>query len=341
MKWISTAVVVLLAAGTVIVAMKLRKPASSAPSAAAQRAEANAILERLPVLQGYPFEVRYSATAREEAMRLADLTKNAYAYFAALFPSTSPTFTATYLAPADWRRGYGMPSYQPVEKRLRVATDDNPLWQSFGRIARVASPFGAYPRLKKTYADTKGHLQLRRFFDLLAVHELAHAFEEQGGVAFPTHWMREIYANLALHAFIAKTRPKELSNLTTLPEAQTRIAAFNLMMRLNGYTRLDDFDRHYPAGNPKAPMSDPNYGWYQVRFHVIAREMFDAEGEEALRRLWKFGQVEAAHRQRASDYFREHGTLSGWSDEVSATDLVPRLASEVSPRLAQAVSRWD
>jgi hypothetical protein len=62
--------------------------------------------------------------------------------------------------------------------------------------------------------------------------------------------MREIYANLALHAFIAKTRPKELSNLTTLPAAQRRIAAFNLMMRLNGYTSLDDFDRHYPAGNP-------------------------------------------------------------------------------------------
>jgi hypothetical protein len=167
------------------------------------------------------------------------------------------------------------------------------------------------------------------------------SFEEQGGVAFPTHWMREIYANLALHAFIAKTRPKELSALTTLPEAQTHSTAFNLMMRLNGYTSLDDFYRHYPAGKPKAPMSEPNYGWYQVRFHVMARELFDAEGEEALKRLWRFGQAEATHRQRASDYFREHGTLSGWSDQVSARDLVLRLASDVSPRLAQAVSAWD
>jgi hypothetical protein len=307
----------------------------------ARRAEANELVKRLPTVEGYPFEVRYSTTARNQAVRLADLTRDAYGYFASLFPGAAPTFTAAYLAQADWRRGYGMPSYQPVERRLRVATDDNALWQSFGRIARVASPFGAYPRLKKIYMDESGNLQLRRFFDLLAVHELAHAFEEQGRVAFPTHWMRETYANLALHAFIAKTRPNELPSLTALPEAQTRITAFNLMMRLNGYTSLDDFDRHYPAGNPKAPMTEPNYGWYQVRFHVMAREMFDAEGEGALKRLWRFGKAEATHRQRASDYFREHGTLSGWSDQVSAADLVPRLTSDVSSRLAQGVRAWD
>jgi len=233
-----------------------------------------------------------------------------------------------------------MPSYQPVEKRLRVATDDNPLWQSFGKIARIASPFGAYPKLKGTYADDKGNLQLRRFFDLLAVHELAHAFEEQGGAAFPTHWTREIYANLALHAFIAKTRPSELASLTTFPEAQTHIAAFNMMMRLSGYTSLDDFDRHYPAGNPREPMSEPNYGWYQVRFHVLAREAFDESGEEALKRLWAFGKSEATHQQRASEFFREHGTLSGWSEQTRAKDLAARLASDVSPRLGQAVASW-
>ncbi len=333
--------VILLVGAAVIVSVRRRTPAAPRLSEEARRAEANELMKRLPTLEGYPFEVRYSATAREQAVRLADLTRAAYAYFADLFTNASPTFTATYLAPADWRRGYGMPSYQPVERRLRVATDDNPLWQSFGRIARVASPFSAYPRLKKTYADENGNLRLRRFFDLLAVHELAHAFEEQGGVAFPTHWMREIYANLALHAFIAKTRPNDLPSLTALPEAQMRITAFNLMMRLNGYTNLDDFDRHYPAGNPKAPMSEPNYGWYQVRFHAMAREMFDAEGEGVLKRLWTFGKAEATHRQRASDYFREHGTLSGWSDEVSAKDLVPKLASDVSPRLAQTVRMWN
>jgi hypothetical protein len=64
------------------------------------------------------------------------------------------------------------------------------------------------------------------------------------------------------------------------------ITVFNMMMRLRGYTSLGDFDRQYPARNPKRPMSGPNYGWYQVRFHVLACEIFDEEGgEAALRRL--------------------------------------------------------
>jgi hypothetical protein len=165
-------------------------------------------------------------------------------------------------------------------------------------------------------------------------------FEEEAGAAFPTHWLREIYANLALHAFVAKTRAADLPSLTTFPEAETHIAVFNLMMRVRGCTSLDDFDRHYPAGNPATPMSGPNYGWYQLRFHVLAREIFDEGGEAALKRLWVFGQAEAAHRQRASDYFREHGTLSGWSEQTHAKDLAARLGAEVSPRLGHAIAAW-
>jgi hypothetical protein len=146
---------------------------------------------------------------------------------------------------------------------------------------------------------------------------------------------------LALHAFIARTRPAELANLTTLPAAQERIGVFNMMMRWRGYTSLDDFDRHYPAGNPASPMSGPNYGWYQIRFHVLAREIYDQDGgEAALRRLWEFGRAEAQHRQRASDYFRQHGTLTGWSEQTRAEDLVERLTKEVSPHLGQAVAGW-
>jgi hypothetical protein len=301
-----------------------------------------ATMDAQPVatLDGYPFDVRYSQNAREQAVRLADLAEEAYGYFATLFPGSSPEFTASFLAPADWTRGYGMPSYDPVEKRLRVATDDNSLWQLQGKIARFASPFSAFPRLKKTYADANGNLHLRRFFDLLAVHELAHAFEDQGGTAFPTLWLSEIYANLALHAFVAKQRPSELANLTTLPDAQSRILVFTMMMHATGYTSLHDFEHHYPVGTEK-PMSGPNYGWYQVRFTVLAREIFDEGGEAALSRLWVFGQREAARRGSSPyDYFRQHRSL-GWFEPQPAADLAPRLASEVSPRLGQAITAWD
>ncbi len=41
--------------------------------------------DALTRLDGYPFEARYSQGARTEAVRLADLAKEAYAYFTHLF----------------------------------------------------------------------------------------------------------------------------------------------------------------------------------------------------------------------------------------------------------------
>lgn len=297
----------------------------------------------LTSLDGYPFEVRYSENVHAEAVRLAELSKEAYTYFALIFPGTIPTFTAWLLTPDDWKahisgEGYGMPSY--YDKRLLVATDDNPFWQSFGKIARLASPFGAFPKLKKTYTDAEGKLQLRRFFDLLAVHEVAHSFEEQGGAAFPNHCLSEIFANLALHTFIAKRRPSDLPSLTVFPEAQLRIGLFNLIMRLRGYTSLDDFERHYPAGTHDKPMSGANYGWYQVRLMVLACEIFDEGGEDALTRLWAFGQSEAVRHPSAWMWFREHGSLTDWPGRMPAKELAPMLAADVSPRLGKAIAAW-
>jgi hypothetical protein len=296
--------------------------------------------DELVRLDGYPFEVYYSEGARGEAVRLAELAKDAHGYFSRVFPRASPGLAARFLTPDDWTDGYGMPSYDPIEKRLRVATDDNPFWQSFRRIARVASPLGAFPRLKQTYADFDGNLQLRRFFDLLVVHELAHSFEHQGGAAFPALWLSEIFANLSLHAFIANVRPSELANLTTFPEAQRRIAAFNLMMRLRGYRSLEDFERHYPVGSEE-PMNGPNYGWYQVRFHVLAREVFDEDGGAALTRLWTLGQSEADRRTSAWDHYLEHRTLTGWTGRMRRRELAALLESKVSPCLGQAIAGWD
>jgi hypothetical protein len=292
-------------------------------------------------LDGYPFEARCSMGSEAEAVRLAELTKDAYEYFTRVLPEAVPKITARFLSPADWPGGgYGVPAYNPFERSLRIATEDNLFWQSFGKMARLTSPLGAYPQLKRTYADAGGRLQLRRFFDLLVVHELEHAFEHQALATFPALWLSEVSANLALHAFVATVRPSELANLTTFPEALQRIKPFNLRVRLRGYLSLEDFERHYPIGT-EAPMSQPNYGWYQVRFLTLAREVFEEGGEDALTRLWTFGRSDDPRRASPWTYFLEHSTLTGWMERIPRHELAALLESEVSPRLGQAIASWD
>jgi hypothetical protein len=291
-------------------------------------------------LDGYPFEARYSKGAGAEAARLAELAKDAYDYFIRLFPNTEPAITARFLTPADWPGAYGVPAYDPFERSLRIATEDNRFWQSFGKMARVASPLGAYPRLKKTYGDADGRLQLRRFFDLLVVHELAHSFEHEAVATFPALWLSEVFANLALHAFMATVRRSELANLTTFPEVQRRIKPFNLMIRLRGYRSLEDFERHYPVGT-EAPMNGANYGWYQIRLLVLARQVFDESGEDALTRLWTFGQSDDPRRTSPWTHYLEHRTLTGWTLRMPRRELAALLASEVSPLLGRAIAGWD
>ena len=282
---------VLMSVAAVAAFFGLSRSRPSTPPVSEQQArvEANEIVNHLAKLDGYPFDARYSEGARDQAVRLAELTKSAYDYFSAVFPDVHPQVIATFLKPADWKRNYGVPSYYPPDKRLRVATDDSPLWQSFGRIVHVASPFDAYPRLNKTYGDEHGNLQLRRFFDLFAVHELAHAFELQSRAVLPTLWLKELFANLAMYTFIATKRPSELATLTTFPDALTRVGAFNFMIRLRGYTSLDDFDLHSPSGNASAPMSNENAVWYQIRLVLLARDLFDHDGERAVLLVVVFG----------------------------------------------------
>jgi len=204
----------------------------------------------------------------------------------------------------------------------------------------MASPFGAYPLLKRTYADPDGKLRLRRFFDLLVVHELAHAFDHEALGTLPALWLSEVFDNLALHAFVAALRPSELTNLTAFPAAQRRIGVFELMLRLRGHRSLEEFELHYPVGTEK-PMSGANYGWYHIRFHVLASEVFNESGEAALVRLWKLGRSEGPGRSSPWAYYLEHRTLTEWPGRMPRRELAALLASEVSPRLGQVVADWD
>jgi hypothetical protein len=132
----------------------------------------------------------------------------------------------------------------------------------------------------------------------------------------------EIFANLALHAFVATKRPERLHTLEVLPTVGAGSRRLATRMRTEGYSTLEDLEAHYTGG--RDPMSPLNYVWYQYRWQRLAASMFDADGEDGLVRFWHCF----------------HGTDRFSSVEVSAASLVPLLTTEVSETLGRAIRAW-
>src|SRR6266542_1986090 len=98
MKRVLIALVILVSIAAVV-ARSRRRPSAPPVSAEQASAEANEIAKRLATLHGYPFDARYSEGARDQAVRPASLTREAYMYFASVLPGIRPLLTATFLTP--------------------------------------------------------------------------------------------------------------------------------------------------------------------------------------------------------------------------------------------------
>ena len=279
-------------------------------------------------LSGYPFEVRYSEGALIRARAAANVAADAYLYFSRLFSAIEPDIAVIVADEADWesRQPYGLPFFDDDDGQIRpgivvMPAGSGDFWIAMGEDLHEASPSG-YPKLLATYPDDAGGLDLQPFFDLVTIHELGHAFEVLGGLRLPTFWLGEIFANLALHAFIATRRPESLNTLEVLSTVGAQSPRLDARIRSDGYSTLDDLQAHYTGGD--SPMSALNYVWYQYRWQRLAATMFDADGEEGLVRFW--------------DCF--HATDQFSPDNITASSLAPMLGTEVSETLGRAVQDW-
>jgi hypothetical protein len=279
-------------------------------------------------LSGYPFEVRYSDGSLARARAAADIAADAYVYFSRLFSGVEPDIAVIVASEADWqsRQPYGLPFFNDDDGQIRpgivvMPAGSGDFWTAMGQDLHAASPRG-YTSLLGAYPDGAGGLDLQPFFDLVTIHELGHAFEVLGDLRLPTFWLGEIYANLALHAFVATRRPESLNTLEVLSTVGVQSPRLDARMRAEGYSTLEDLEAHYTGGDN--PMSPLNYVWYQYRWQRIAANMFDAEGEDGLIRFW-----ECFHATDRLD-----------SGEVTAALLAPLLTAEVSETLGRAVQDW-
>jgi hypothetical protein len=280
-------------------------------------------------LDGYPFEVRYSEGSRVRARAAADIAADAYVYFSRLFSAVEPDIALVVADQADWPDNglpYGLPFFRDDPGEIRPGIVVMPagrgeFWMAIAQDLRAASPRG-YAKLRVTYPDGTGGVDLQPFFDLITIHELGHAFEALGDLRLPTFWLSEIFVNLALHAFVATRRPECLKTLEVLPSVGAGSRRLGSRMRAEGYSTLEDLQAHY-AGSDE-PMSALNYVWFQYRWQRLVARMFGADGEDGLVRFW--------------DCFHATDRLS--SGETTAASLAPLLSTEVSQILGRAVRDW-
>src|ERR1017187_6641551 len=279
-------------------------------------------------LGGYQFEVRYSNGSLVRARAAADVATDAYVYFSRLFSGVEPDIAVVVADDVDWesRQPYGLPFFNDDVGQIRpgilvMPAGSGDFWTAMGQDLHEASP-GGYTKLLATYPGGEGGLDLQPFFDLVTIHELGHAFEVLGDLRLPTFWLGEIFANLALHTFVATRQPESLDTLEVLSTVGAQSTRLGARMRAEGYSTLEELEAHYTGGDD--PMSPLNYVWYQYRWQRLAAAMFDADGEDGLVRFW--------------NCFHSTDRLS--SGEVTAASLAPLLITEVSETLGRAVQDW-
>jgi hypothetical protein len=230
--------------------------------------------EGLASLPGFPFEVRTSASTREQAGRLADRCASAYSYLGDML-AFRPRCAVVVLDRADWSERasnplYGMPYYSAGN--LVLAGEPSDL---VGRLEEVAgsAPPAAAQELEQVYGT--GADRLLPFADLLVVHELAHAFHDGVPFVFPRSWLMELFANTALYAYVVASEPDQSAYLQTFPQ----VALEHCLLQPVACD-LRFFEAYYPDIEPLT------YVWYQFRLTMMAKGLVDAAGPDVLRRLW-------------------------------------------------------
>ena len=267
---------------------------------------------KLDSLTGFNLKVYYSKGQKERAVQVAKLSDNAIVYNKTLV-NFKPTVSLLILSPADWPEYtkfpvYGMPHYTNDEI-LVVAAEDNPFWQSFIPPLDQLPPSLA-DQIRKVYVQ-KGKLSMQPFFDLLALHELGHAYHKQASLNVQRKWMGELFCNIFLHTYIAENKPELLPALTLFPNMVVQSGN-------DGYsfTTLDQFESNYEEIATRYPK---NYGWYQCRLHVEARKIYDAGGKSVFTKLWQALKMKG---------------------EKGDNEFARQLATEVHQAVADVVLKW-
>jgi hypothetical protein len=222
------------------------------------------------VPEGLPIFASEGLEAR--ALAIGGIAADSYDYLADLL-RLRPEAQVLVLSEVDRASKNDVPLYglpNASDGTLTVAGTEAPFWSEVGSMVADADR----AELEATYQAPNGSVAFGPFWDLVAVHEVAHLFHI-GTVHFPRTWLQELFANLCLHAWVERRAPASRAILLTLPRlgAKAPQEAF-------AYRTGDDFERVYSA------MPGPNYAWFQFRLQMVAATLYESAGEPSVARLF-------------------------------------------------------
>jgi hypothetical protein len=259
----------------------------------------------LEELTGFSIPAYCSPGNEERARIVAARCEKAMNYVHGLV-GFMPKVSLFVLNPEHWKKYatfpvYGMPHYSG-DGRLIIASQGNDLWKSsVPALDRVPKEMAG--QFRRVYTAGDGTLSVASFFDLLALHELGHAFHGQAGLTMPRLWLQELFCNLMLHTYIVGNEPDRLPALEVFPE--TVVAAGTAGFE---FTTLADFEKKY------SDMGFGNFAWYQCRLHMAARKIYDDGGEKGFIRFWR---ALAENKEEMTDAQLAHFLKTKVSEEAS------------------------
>jgi hypothetical protein len=244
-------------------------------------------------IEGFGFPIYTSPGDEGRARVVGERARNALDWLTVTL-GPKPTPVAFIIGPAAWPRIaevpiYGMPHANNIDEgvvdglhwKVVVGTEPGEFWHEVFDFIRHHLDTEGQATLRKVYGDAQGFAN--RFPDFVVDHELAHVFAgfRAGAVLdraasdnfFPRPWVSELFANLAMHGYLAEVEPAELPNLVAIslvaqhvPRSETPVRALDDMYR--------SFD--YPNGAVL-------YSWYQFMLMAGAKRLWEATGRDGLR----------------------------------------------------------
>lgn len=272
--------------------------------------------DSLTQLKGHQTQVYFSAGAHVKANRIAKQLDAVINFYKKQVEFT-PVVTLLILSPSDWNKYaksvvYGMPHYTD-SKTLIVAAENNDFWKSF------IPPLDKLPKeyahtIAATYTDGNGGLSMEPFFDLLAIHELGHAYSQQASIKLQRNWMGELFSNIFLHSYIAESEPHLLDALIIFPKMVVSTTDKSVLK----YTTLSDVETFY---NEVAQQHPRNYGWYQCRWHMAAANIYETAGLAPFKKIWF--------------------TMKNRTEKLDDESFSDLLLKEVHQTVADVYLKWD